>query len=128
MRTLIACTLMAWTMNAVAQDVLIRGATVHTVSDQGSLSNTDVLIRSGRIEAIGTGLTAASGSTLIEAKGRPLTPGLFGGLSAIGIEEISLEPSTADASLLLNAPPFEMQWRPEFDVSLAYNPRSVLCR
>lgn len=126
MRTLIAFMLLAWTMNAVAQDVLIRGATVHTVSDQGSLSNTDVLIRAGRIEAIGTGLTAASGTTLIEAKGRPLTPGLFGGLSAIGIEEISLEPSTADASLLLNAPPFEMQWRPEFDVSLAYNPRSVL--
>jgi imidazolonepropionase-like amidohydrolase len=126
MKTLIACMLVAWMTNVFAQDILIRGATVHTVSDQGTLSNTDVLIRSGKIEAIGTGLTAASGTTLIEAKGRPLTPGLFGGLSAIGIEEISLEPTTADANLLLNAPQFAMQWRPEFDVTLAYNPRSVL--
>lgn len=126
MRTLIVCLFMAWATNVAAQDVLIRNATVHTVSDRGTVSNADVLIRAGRIETIGTGLVAASGVTVIDAKGRPLTPGLFGGLSAIGIEEISLEPSTADASLLLNAPAFEMQWRPEFDVTLAYNPRSVL--
>ena len=44
----------------------------------------------------------------------------------IGVEEVSLEPTTADAGLILNAPPFEMQWRPEFDVTAAYNPRSVL--
>ncbi|MGH8176688.1 MAG: amidohydrolase family protein [Steroidobacter sp.] len=108
-----------------AQDVVIRGATVHTVSDQGVLKNTDVLIHDGKIAAIGAGLSAANAVT-VDAKGRALTPGLFGGLSAIGIEEISLEPTTVDANLLLNAPPFETQWRPEFDVTLAYNPRSVL--
>ncbi len=26
----------------------------------------------------------------------------------------------------MNAPPFETEWRPEFDVTLAFNPRSVL--
>ncbi len=39
---------------------------------------------------------------------------------------MTLEPTTADAGVILNAPPFEMQWRPEFDVTAAYNARSVL--
>jgi hypothetical protein len=111
---------------ANAQTVLIRGATVHTVTEQGVLNNADVLIRDGKIAAVGTNLTAPGDATTIDAKGRALTPGLFGGLSAIGIEEVSLEPTTADAGVILNAPAFEMQWRPEFDVTAAYNPRSVL--
>jgi hypothetical protein len=111
---------------AHAQEVLIRNATVHTVSDRGVLSNTDVLLRGGKISAIGTGLSAGSDATTVDAQGRTLTPGLFGGLSGIGIEEISLEPTTVDSTLLLNAPAFEMQWRPEFDVTTAYNARSIL--
>jgi hypothetical protein len=105
---------------------LIRGATVHTVAEQGVLNNTDVLIRDGKIAAVGTGLSAPSDATSVDAKGRALTPGLFGGLSGIGVEEVTLEPTTADAAVLLNAPAFEMQWRPEFDVTAAYNARSVL--
>jgi hypothetical protein len=54
-----------------------------------------------------------------------LTPGLFAGLTAIGIEEVSGEGSTVDESLRLDAPMYQAQWRPEFDVTLAYNPRSV---
>jgi hypothetical protein len=111
---------------AAAQDILIRNAAVHTVTDAGVLEDADVLIRQGRIAAVGAGLDAPAGAALIDAKGRALTPGLFGGLSAIGVEEVTLEPTTVDAHLLPLAPPFETQWRPEFDVTLAYNPRSVL--
>ena len=39
---------------------------------------------------------------------------------------MTLEPTTVDANFILNAPAFETQWRPEFDVTTAYNPRSVL--
>jgi len=126
MRAFVAIALLACATVANAQSVLIRGATVHTVGDQGVLSNADVLVRDGRVAAVGTGLSAPSGATTVEANGRALTPGLFAGLSAIGIEEVSLEPTTADASVILTAPAFEMQWRPEFDVTTAYNPRSVL--
>ena len=63
---------------------------------------------------------------IIDAKGRALTPGMFAGLSNIGIQEVSQEPTTDDGSLALGAPAYEMQWRPEFDVSIAYNSRSVL--
>jgi amidohydrolase family protein len=126
MRTLVAIALLACATVANAQDVLIRGATVHTIGDQGVLNDADVLVRDGKIAAVGSGLSAPSGVTTVEAKGRVLTPGLFAGLTAIGIEEVSLEPTTVDSGVTLNAPAFELAWRPEFDVTNAYNPRSVL--
>jgi hypothetical protein len=126
MRTLVATALLSCVTLANAQTVLIRGATVHTVGEQGVLNNTDVLVRDGKIAEVGSGLSAPAGATTVDANGRALTPGLFGGLSAIGVEEVSLEPTTADAGVILSAPAYEMQWRPEFDVTAAYNPRSVL--
>src|SRR5262245_32943170 len=121
---LVGCVLLCST--AHAQDLLIRGAEVHTATASGKLTNTDVLVRGGKIAAVGPGLTAPAGATVIAANGRPLTPGLFGGLTAIGLEEVSLESTTVDEGLNLGAPAWEAQWRPEFDVTLAYNPRSVL--
>jgi Amidohydrolase family len=111
---------------ASAQNFVIRGATVHTASSQGTMKNTDVVVRGGIIVAIGSAVAIPSGAAIIDAKGRELTPGLFGGLSNIGLEEISLEPDTVDSTLNLKAPAWEQQWRPELDVTLAYNPRSVL--
>jgi len=111
---------------AFAQDLLIRGARVHTASAAGTLEGADVLIRNGRVAAIGVGLAAPAGAQVIDAHGRPLTPGLFGGLTQIGIEEVALERSTVDAELHLTAPAWQHNWRPEFDVTPAFNPRSSL--
>jgi hypothetical protein len=112
---------------ATAQDLLIRNATVHTVTERGTLERTDVLVRGGRIAAVGGGLVAP-GATVVEANGRPLTPGLFGGITALGTIEVSLEPSTVD-----NAPPHSAdavrmpgELRPEFEAMAAYNPDSVV--
>ena len=44
-------------------DVLIKNATVLTAS-HGTLENTDILIRNGKIEKIGPGLTAGDGARL----------------------------------------------------------------
>jgi hypothetical protein len=111
---------------ALAQDIFIRGAKVHTVASLGTLENGNVLVRGDKIVAVGSALTAPADATIIEANGRPLTPGLFGGLSAIGLEEVSQEESTVDENLMLDAPAWQPQWRPEFDVLPAFNPRSVL--
>jgi hypothetical protein len=124
--SLLALGLCSITSAAWAQDVLIRSAEVHTLTSAGKIGNTDVLVTKGTISAVGTQLAAPAGVTVIEAKGRMLTPGLFAGLTAIGVEEVSGESSTVDESLALNAPMWQAQWRPEFDVTLAYNPRSVL--
>jgi len=111
---------------AGAQDFLIRGARVHTAAAAGTLENADVLVRAGRIAAVGVGLDAPAGAAVVEAKGRPLTPGLFGGVTQIGLEEVNLEPSTYDAELKLEAPAWQHVWRPEFDVTPAFNARSIV--
>jgi len=111
---------------AQAQDLLIRDARIHTATAAGEIRGGDVLVRDGRIAALGTGLAAPAGVQVIAADGRPLTPGLFAGITAIGVEEVSLESATVDDYLRLGAPAWQMQWRPEFDVTLAFNPRSVL--
>src|SRR5690606_1379310 len=110
---------------AAAQDLLIRNATVHTATERGTLQGADVLVRNGRITAVGTGLDAG-GATVVEADGRPVTPALFGGITGIGIEEVSGESATTDGRLALGEGAHDMTVRPEFDVTLAYNPDSLL--
>lgn len=105
-----------------AQDLLIRNATVHTAAARGSLEHSDVLIQGGVISAVGPGLSAPAGVAVVEAAGKPLTPALFGGITDIGIEEVSGESATVDSTLKLEDQPL----RPEFDVTLAFNPDSVL--
>jgi Amidohydrolase family len=110
---------------AAAQEFIVRGATVHTASVKGTLKNTDVLVRGGVIVAIGA-LTAAPTAVVIDAKGKELTPGLFGGVTGIGIEEIAAESATVDSTLNQKSPAWEQQWRPELDVTVAFNPRSFV--
>ncbi len=115
---------LAFAGSASAQDVLIRNATVHTAAAQGTLKGADVLVRHGRVAAIGHGLDAG-GAQVIDAEGKPLTPALFAGINDIGIEEVSGESSTVDSHIAL-ASGRDMAVRPEFDVTTAYNPESVL--
>ena len=121
----LACALsLGASAGAFAQNLLIRNATVHTAGAQGTLRDTDVLVRDGNIAAIGKNLSAA-GVEVVDAKGRPLTPTLFGGVSSMGLQEISLGDESRDQALALGEAK-EMFVRPEFDVTLAYNPLSVL--
>jgi hypothetical protein len=123
--TFIAGALLLACGNAAAQDLLIRNATVHTATSRGTLQHADVLVRGGRISAVGSGL-AAGNAQVVDAQGAPLTPTLFGGITDIGLEEISAEDPTTDGSLALGDGAKQMTVRPEFDVTLAYNPESVL--
>src|SRR5690606_34524127 len=97
---------------AAAQDLLIRNATVHTAGPQGTLRGADVLVQGGVIRAVGSGLAAPAGVPVVEAQGKPLTPALFGGISGIGLEEVSGEAPTVDMAVSLKDQPV----RPEFDV------------
>lgn len=123
---LVAAALASAAFGANAQSLLIRNATVHTAGAQGTLQNADVLVEGGRIVAVGANLSAADNVPAIDAHGRPLTPALFGGITEIGLEEVSGERATVDETLALGANAKDMVVRPEFDVTLAYNPESVL--
>jgi hypothetical protein len=105
---------------AGAATVLIHDATVHTQTAAGVLSHADILIRDGQIAALGSALAAPADAERIEAAGRPVTPGLFGGIGHLGIEEIGLEPTADDYALKLGA------MRPEFDVTPAFNSESAV--
>ncbi len=65
--------------------VLFRNATVWTCSPAGVLQNTDVLIRGGKIAAIGRRLKERA-DTVIDATGKHLTPGIIDEHSHIAIE------------------------------------------
>jgi hypothetical protein len=120
------CALAVLPFAAPAQDLLIRNAKVHTVSERGTLERADVLVRNGRIAAVGTGL-AAGGATVIDANGRPLTPGLFGGVTALGVVEVSLEQATVDNDPhAAEKDKSAAEPRPEFDVTLSFNPDSAV--
>jgi hypothetical protein len=105
---------------AQAATVMIHDATVHTMGALGVVQHGDILIRDGRIAQVGAALSAPAQAEIIEAHGRPVTPGLFGGLGHLGIEEIGIEPTVDDYALKLGS------MRPEFDVTSAYNPASIV--
>ncbi|QIZ77371.1 amidohydrolase family protein [Ferrimonas lipolytica] len=68
-----------------AQNMLIRNATVWTSTEQGNLANTDVLVRHGKIDKIGSNLKLPSGYQLIDGSGKHLTAGIIDEHSHIAI-------------------------------------------
>ncbi|HZN06097.1 MAG TPA: amidohydrolase [Pyrinomonadaceae bacterium] len=57
-------------------ETLIRNATVLTVT-RGTLTNTDVLIRNGKIAAVGKNLNASANARVIDATGKFVMPGII---------------------------------------------------
>lgn len=78
-------------------DLLITGATVLTVTS-GTLENTDVLIRDGKISRIGEDLKAPNGVKVIDGSGKYLMPGIIDAHSHIGIDAVNeaTSPVTAE--------------------------------
>lgn len=118
-RVLMLLTSMLAVFEARAQTIFIDDATLYTMGTPPLIQDADILLRNGRIIELGRGLSAPVDATLIEAFGRPVTPVFFAGITALGLEEISLEDSTVDQALQLE------KMRPEFDVTPAYNPFSA---
>src|SRR5678815_478546 len=57
-------------------ETLIRNATVLTVT-RGTLQNTDVLLRNGKIAAVGKNLKASANARIIDASGKYVMPGII---------------------------------------------------
>jgi len=99
---------------------LIRHGQVHTVGALGTIADGDVLIENGKIGSVGPNLTTPPGATVIDAHGKPVTPGLMASYTQLGIEEIELLKEVNDSQNDLaidNA---------AFDVTDAINPNSTL--
>jgi imidazolonepropionase-like amidohydrolase len=72
-------------VTATASEVLIRNATILTVS-KGSIQNGSVLVRDGKIAAIGANVVASPSALVIDASGKFVMPGIIDAHSHLAIE------------------------------------------
>jgi imidazolonepropionase-like amidohydrolase len=79
----------AFGTGAQAQDTVtaITNAKIMTVSAAGNIENATILIRGGKITAVGAGIAAPAGATVIDAAGRVVTPGLIDAHSHTAVED-----------------------------------------
>lgn len=98
----------------------ITGGTVYTLGEAGKIEHGTVLIKDGKIAAVGADVSIPSDAERIDATGKIVTPGIFDPESQFGLVEVGAVSETRDAAL--SDTPFSAA----FDVANAINPRSVL--
>ncbi len=83
---------------AIAQDFAIVGGKTITNQDNNIIEDGVVIIQDGKITSVGSrGKTdIPAGISVIDAKGKWVTPGIFTPFSRVGLVEVSLEKSTND--------------------------------
>ncbi len=69
----------AWRMPAPAAPaaLLVKNVTIWSAGTQGTLRNGDLLVRGGRIAAVGQNLTAPAGAVVIDGAGKHVAPGII---------------------------------------------------
>ncbi len=82
----------------LAQTIAITGGTVYPVSGP-KIEHATVLIRDGRIVAVGANVTVPADATKIDATGKWVTPGLIDGAGQMGLTEISAVPGDNEGAL-----------------------------
>ena len=66
--------------------LLIKGATIWTCGSGGVIEHADLLVRAGRIAAVGRELEAPAGALVLDGTGKHVTPGLIDAHSHMAIE------------------------------------------
>lgn len=85
----------AFAMSASAQTIAITGGKVYPVSG-APLENATVLIRDGRIVAVGADVSVPGDAQRVDATGKWVTPGLFNAATQLGLVEIGQVGNTRD--------------------------------
>lgn len=104
-----------------AKSIAITNATVYTVAKQGVLSQATVMVDDGIITAVYSKdeiPASLIADTIIDAKGRILTPGFIASGNLLGLVEVGAVSATRDSS--------DKKADITFDASLAFNPKSTL--
>lgn len=92
-----------------ADDLIIRNATVLTITN-GVMEETDLLIRKGKISAIGKSLVAPAGIREIDGTGKFVMPGIIDAHSHIAIDAVNeaTHPVTAEVKVGDAVNPFDI--------------------
>jgi imidazolonepropionase-like amidohydrolase len=100
--------------------VAIVGAKAHTMSDAGVIDDAIIIVRDGKIAAVGTGIEIPPGSRIFDAHQRLVTPGLITSATQLGLVEVSSSYDTVDHSESAGS------LGASFDIQYALNPNSTL--
>lgn len=103
---------------AAAETFVLAGATVHTISGE-TLAPGQVLIRDGKIVAVGTNVPAG-GASSIDLAGQHLYPGIIALNTVLGLTEISGVRATQDTTEVGDG------YTPDVESWIAVNPDSEL--
>src|SRR5262249_54344607 len=82
-----------------AETIAITGATIHPVSGP-DIPNGTVVVRDGKIAAVGAAVEIPAGAKTVDAKGRHVYPSLFPTITDLGLVEISSVRATVDTTEL----------------------------
>ena len=93
--SLIALSLIA-AGSAFADSIAIKNATIYTSGEQGVLNNASIVFEDGKITAVNPANVSAD--TIIDAKGKVVTPGFISALNQIGLVEVGAVSTSRDAS------------------------------
>jgi imidazolonepropionase-like amidohydrolase len=107
----------AWTQTATTTSYAIKGGKVFTLAGP-AIENGTVLIRDGKIVAVGAGIAIPADAQVIDATGLEVYPGMFDPVTQIGLNEVSAVSATVDVSELGD-------YNPELVAATAVNPASA---
>ncbi len=117
MRTCLAVFLTVASVRAAGSEViLLRGATVHTVSG-ADIADGAVLMRDGKIAEVGARIALPKGARVIELKGLHIYPGMIDSATEIGLTEIEAVREMSDISDI-------GLFKPQLRAATAVNPAS----
>ncbi|MGK0375994.1 MAG: imidazolonepropionase-like amidohydrolase [Arenicella sp.] len=105
--------------SANATDILIKNARIVDGSERDPNQLTDILVKGSLIVGLGSGLSAPESGRVIDANGRPLSPGLFNADTQLGILELGSISGTVDSRTT------NQNITASLRVSDAFNPSSV---
>jgi imidazolonepropionase-like amidohydrolase len=103
---------------AGAETVAITHARILTAGPAGEIPNGTVVLKDGKIAAVGANAAIPAGARVIDAAGKVVAPGFFATDAVLGALEVSSEGS----DLRVNNP----EVGAAFDVQYALNPDSIL--
>ncbi|HEX7964444.1 MAG TPA: amidohydrolase family protein [Gammaproteobacteria bacterium] len=103
-----------------ADTYAITGGTVYTLGAAGKINHGTVIIKDGKITAVGADLPVPAGAKVIDATGKLVTPGIFDPQSQFGVDEVDQVEETQDEALN------STRYSTAFDPVDGINPRSVL--
>jgi imidazolonepropionase-like amidohydrolase len=120
-RSLLLAGALALSVPAAAQTIAVTHARLMTMGPAGDVASGVIVIKDGKIAAIGPDMAPPAGATIIDAQGGIATPGLVAVGAPIGVDEVGEGvPETDDSATASD------KMSAAFDVQYAINPNSLL--